>query len=51
MGAGTASSNGAIWDEYAEQHQHQSIKSPYLMLNLYLLPFHIKCTKNIQNIL
>ena len=32
IGAGTASNKGAIWDEFSEQSQHQSIrKPPYLM--------------------
>ena len=32
--AGTVSSNGAIWEEFHEQDQHQSIKkASYLMPN------------------
>ena len=27
MESGTALSNGTIWDEFSEQHQHQIIKS------------------------
>ena len=35
-GVGTASSNGASWDECREQHQHQSNKKAlYSMPNLY----------------
>ena len=33
MDAVTAPSNGAIWDELSEQHQHQSLKKA-----LYLMP-------------
>ena len=29
----TAPFNGAIWDEFREQHKHQSKKTSYLMLN------------------
>ena len=29
--AATATSNGAIWDEFSELHEHQSVKkAPYL---------------------
>ena len=32
--AETAPSDGAIWDEFIEQHQHQNIiRAPYLMLD------------------
>ena len=34
----TAPSNGAIWDEFNGQQQHQSIrKTPYLMPNQHFL--------------
>ena len=36
MDAGTASSNGAIWDEFSEQKKHQSTKkASYSMHNLH----------------
>ena len=32
-GCRAATSKGAIWDEFREQHQHQNIKAPYLSPN------------------
>ena len=37
IGAGTASSNGGIWDEYSEQYQHKSIKKLQIYFQLALL--------------
>ena len=34
----TAKSNGAIWDEFSEQHLHQNIiKAPYSIPSLHFL--------------
>ena len=39
--AGFTPFNGAIWNEFTEQHQHQ--KAPYSMLNFYFF-----CRNNVQ---
>ena len=44
--AETAHSNGAIWDEFCKQHQHQSIKSTILNARLALFFMQIRCIFN-----
>ena len=43
IGAGFAPSNGAIWDEYNEPHQHQTQKKHFqCMICIFLLQIRVR---------
>ena len=46
INAGTAPSNGAMWDEINEQHDHRSIKKHQIQCPINTFLVHIRCIFN-----